>query len=372
MADGLNYDFEKSENDSEVVAPQSGLFLGKFESAALNHPLVPPAGLRNSILAVNDLATGLSVAMPHQNLSVAYEGVLEYQKHALQSVLDVGAKFSLSSQKIDSIIGSAVAPMSGAIAEIGLAASRASAMFEGGTLSREKLKATQELSSVFVDSIKGQQSIMVASMERLNESGILDSIKAATTSARMVSSGFTTILESLPTYPSGIAIHGLEVVQEAGKLDDDELSEHQEKLDAMLYKVDSSLVDFRKGCWKAFNDKGPDYIGQASSSMRRLVDNLLRILAPNEMVTKSKYFESSSEAKDAKGRPTRKARVFYAVDYDSKQAKHLERLAEGLLKAHESLDAWDHNPLKKDDFVGGALIAIEGNLISFLSESKVG
>jgi len=62
------------------------------------------------------------------------------------------------------------------------------------------------------------------------------------------------------------------------------LSEYQRKLDELLQEVDPGLVEFRLGCWSAFRAKGYDYVGQASSSMRRLVTDVLVHIAPDDKV----------------------------------------------------------------------------------------
>ena len=82
----------------------------------------------------------------------------------------------------------------------------------------------------------------------------------------------------------------------------------------------------------------------------------------------TEFFNESTEAKDAKGKPTRRARVYHIVKFDKRKAEHLERLVKGFLEAYDNLSAWDHKPLKQDDFVYGVFILIEGYLISLLSE----
>jgi len=148
------------------------------------------------------------------------------------------------------------------------------------------------------------------------------------------------------------------------------LSEYQRKLDELLQEVDPGLVEFRLGCWSAFRAKGYDYVGQASSSMRRLVTDVLVHIAPDDKVTNTDYFKNSPKAKTRKGEISWGARIFCATNYDKNKAEHLERLATGLLSAYGNLSAWDHTPLKLHDFVYGSFVAIEGYLLSLLSEVK--
>lgn len=111
--------------------------------------------------------------------------------------------------------------------------------------------------------------------------------------------------------------------------------------------------------------------------MRGLVDTLLRTIAPKSEVVKTDYFKNSPNAKTEKGLPTRKAKIYYAVNYDAKRAEHLERLATGLDglaigldEFHQNLSAWDHEPINNDQFVYGSFIAIEGCIIALLSETR--
>ncbi len=318
-------------------------------------------------MAVNDIATGLSAAISSKPLLSAYKSMLDVQKSNFQSVLEIGDKYSLASKKLNELIGTTIAPISGAIAEIGLANARVGALFKDGLINSAQFNVTEGLTSVFIDTLKDQQSAMVSSLRAYELSGV-SGLASAVASSRMVSGGMSTTLTSLPTYPSEIRLPILDAMRTVGELGVDELSAHQKELDTILCKLNPKYVEYRRGCWKTFNGKGPDYIRQASSSMRGLVDDLLHNLAPDDEVAKTSFFKSS---RDSKGKitekPTRKERIFYMMGYDRDKAEHLKRFTAAFLETYNHLSAWNHTPLQKHEFVRGTFITIEGQLISLLS-----
>lgn len=189
----------------------------------------------------------------------------------------------------------------------------------------------------------------------------------------MISSGLKEMLDSSSVAISCLDLPSVDLTdkrKEEIQIDDEDTGTHQEKLDRILSKINSELVGYRKGCWEAFDKRGEDYIGQSSSSMRRLVDSVLRIVAPKEEVEKTRYFQDNKEAKTDKGLPTRKARIYCALSYDDKNKKseRIMKLTKGFLEAYDNLTAWDHVPIKEYDFVHGVFIVIEGCLLSLLSE----
>ncbi len=335
----------------------------------LNTPIT--MSVLESVRAANDLASGLSVGMLESGFLKNYRSAIDQQEILLQtaSALSPKALRGLASININDYIDRVVLPNSGTIAEIGLASINTSKLFGTGSILASQVEATQKVTGLFLETLGHQQVLANSVLQTIDVTGNIPSLSTTLpASSMLISSSLNLMARSLPGYPSEIVIPTLETASEPTEITEEEISEHQQLIDKLLSKVDPALVEFRLGVWSAFQAKKPDYIGQASSSMRRLIDNLLRALAPEEEVTKTDFFKNSPKGKDDKGKPTRRARVFYAMKYDEKKASHLNRLTDGFLTAYDNLSAWDHTPLRKDTFVRGALLVIEGHLMSFLSE----
>jgi hypothetical protein len=102
--------------------------------------------------------------------------------------------------------------------------------------------------------------------------------------------------------------------------------------------------------------------------MRRFVDKLLRTLAPTKEVMETGLFQESTELKKERKKPTRRDRIYHIMRFNQKKMEHLKKLTEGFLVAYDNLSAWDHEPLKQDDFVSGIFTIIEGYISCLLSE----
>lgn len=327
--------------------------------------------IQDSLRSVNDYAAGLSFALPIEGILKTYTDIVETQRNTIESALEIGGRLTLVSQNIVSIIDNAVLPLNNTITEIGLVGASASRLHSLGTIDLEQLQFSNQLSGLALDTIQEQQSILSSGIASIEASSTPKTINEIAPGLQTISCGVSEMMRALPTYPIGaeITLPELEVAREDTEVDESCKSEHQARLDTLLEQINPGLVEFRQGAWDSFNGKGVDYVGHASSSMRRLVDTLLREIAPPEAVTKSKYFKDSPKAKDDKGRPTRRARIMFAIKWDQNKSDRLERLSNGFLESYDHLSAWDHVPIKRDSFVHGVLITIEGYLISILSEN---
>lgn len=323
-----------------------------------------------SISALNEFSTGLSVGMTNPTFFTSYQNVVATQTKTFHDSLILGEQLNSNLTKINSFIETAVAPMSSVIADMGLVAVNTNKLYEIGTISSSMFGNTQTVSNLCLDVIQDQQNFLTSTVQYAQNTGIFQIKSDLMVSNQIISNGVNTVLRSLSTYPTEITLPNLEKIHETSELTEERLTEHQKKLDEVLTKIDPLLVEYRRGCWDTFRKKGKDYVGQSSSSMRRLVDNLLRTLAPSEKVMEDAFFKCSPLAKDAKGKPTKKARVFHIIKFDHKKAEHLERLTKGFLEAYNNLPAWDHIPLQRDSFVHGVFVTIEGYLISILSEAE--
>lgn len=327
--------------------------------------------LWGSLASVNELSESLSIVMPNQELLNGYKGVLDLQKSAFEQIENLNGVFKEGAVNFDNIKANIVAPISATIAEIGLATANASQLFNFGKINEPTFLSMQKLSGLCLDAIQGQQGVALSGLQAIKDSENLNSfMTGSVASLQMITNGLDGMIRSVPTFPSMLDLPGLEIIRGKASITEEELSEHQRKLDEFLQEVDPELTEFRLGCWSTFRAKGRDYVGQASSSMRRLVTGVLIHIAPDDKVTNTDYFKNSPEAKTEKGEISWKARIFCATNYDKNKAKHLERLATGLLSAYGNLSAWDHDPLKLHDFVYGFFVAIEGYLLSLLSELK--
>lgn len=328
------------------------------------------ANFRDSISALNEFSTGLSVGIINPTFLTSYQDVITTQTKTFHDSMILGESLQLEATKINNFIETSIAPVSSVIAGMGLVTVNSNKLYEIGTINESALGSVKKISDLCLDVVRGQQNILTSNLQIAQDSGMFQLISDSVISGQIISSGVNTILRSLPTYPTEIKLPNLETVYEMGEITEEKLSEHQKKLDKILLKINPSLVEYRRGCWETFKKRGRDYIGQSSSSMRRLVDNLLRILAPTEKVVETEFFKNSPAAKDVKGKPTRKARVYHIVRFNMKKAEHLERLTKGFLEAYDNLSAWDHKPLQQDEFVYGVFVTIEGYLISILSETE--
>lgn len=324
------------------------------------------------------MASALSVAIPDRAIFNDYRSVLDTQNVIINSVdkayktykdfvIPTVGKLELAADKINSILS----PMSGAIVDLGLNIANASKLYEGGILKLDNFLNLQKLSSVSFDTIKEQQELLLSNLEVARGSFEHLFVDPSTPYISMMATGLDMATRAIPTFPSEIKFPMLEIIRKETFLDTEEISEAQKMLDGMLKKIGHpELIEIRRGCWETFFAKRRDHIRQASSSMRGLVDTFLREIAPKEKVVDTEYFKNSPDAKTEKGQPTRKAKIYYAVNYDQKKAKHLERLTRGFDEFCQNLNAWDHEPLKNEQFVYGSFVAIECCMIQLLSEIR--
>lgn len=338
-----------------------------FNSAmALNINL---PGLENTLKTVNELSKGLSLAISNKSFLDNYNGALNLQNSIIGQAKTINEELNLRVGQINSISSQMIAPLSVGIAEAGVLAANTKQSFEFGKINESIFKSTELLSDLCINTLQEQQGIILSGLQAVKNIEDLNRLTIeAIPSLSMVSNGLGELMRTMPTFPYESDFPSLKTINEKILITDSELVEYQKKIDDILFKIDPELVNYRRGCWEAFNKKGADYIGQSSGSMRRLVDELLRIIAPDNDVIKTDYFKNNKNAKTDKGHPKRITKIYYVVNYDFNKAEHFKRLAKGFLESYDNLSAWDHNPQKDDDFVHGVFITIEGYLLSLLSE----
>jgi hypothetical protein len=331
--------------------------------------------IKNSLKTMDKISKGLDLVTPSQEFLKNYNHALNLQNSIVEQAKSINGILNSGVKQMNVISSDIIAPISVNINNVGIIASDAKQSFELGKIDESIFKSTQLLSDSCVDILQEQQGILFSKLQDVKNIEDLGKLAIETSpSLNMVSSGLTEVIRSVPLFPYTIdspklrTFNQKELLVETETEIDSEIIECQKKLDDILLLINPELVEYRRGCWKTFNKKTEDYIGQSSSSMRRLIDKLLRTIAPKKDVTKTNYFKNNKKAKNSEGQPTRVARVYYLLNYDKDQAKRFKRLTRGFLSAYDNLPTWDHEPLKHNDFVHGVFITIEGYLLSLLSE----
>ena len=87
--------------------------------------------------------------------------------------------------------------------------------------------------------------------------------------------------------------------------------ETRDRLSEQLFLVDKNLLALWQGAEEAVTSKNPDRARHAIISLRELTTHLLGTLAPDKEIEKWKSQESCPDYYTDKGRPTRKARLFF-------------------------------------------------------------
>jgi len=326
--------------------------------------------LPKNTIALSEMARAMSIGMPEKGIFNDYNKVLDLQNNVFNSIDILQGKTIITPNQIDKINSAFLSPISGAVVDIGLNATNINKLLNEGTIQSSDFVALQGLSNISLNVIKEQQNFLLSNLEKATNLKKFD--VGSILSTPMVATGLDMVARALPTFPSDVNLSTLDAVRDRDFLTKPELNKEQERLDNILRKIDPTLTEIRKGCWKTFYQKGPDYIRQASCSMRGLVDTLLRIIAPHDEVVKTDYFEKSFRAKTEKGLPTRKAKIYYVVGYDKKRGKHLQRVVKAFDEAYQNLSGWDHEPIDNDVFVRGVFMIIEGSLLALLSEIRKG
>ena len=116
----------------------------------------------------------------------------------------------------------------------------------------------------------------------------------------------------------------------------------------MLRDIDAELVDIRRGAWQTFRSESADSMRQAFHSMRELVRELLKRIAPDDQVKRAPWYQLP---KGTVSPVTRKQRArFVLVGFDTANprsrvdslAKWLELVEQSLNSAYGQLSAVAH------------------------------
>jgi len=321
----------------------------------------------NKLSVLNQLSNNFKLTINDGIYSKEYSDLLVSNHHLIDSFEASVPKFNLETDQIVDL-SRILTPVSATIANMGGLVVKAEQGLELGALTGSMSGSVKSIFSLNTEILKEQQNHisdgLVAVKGNIAFDTFLDKIEPAT---YMISNGLSQIADSFPIsiLQAPVIAPSLEEIKKEIYSESD-VVKHQKILDDILVDIDPLFVEFRRGCWDAFKTKGRDYIGQATSSMRRLVEHLLEKLAPEEEVKKTNYFMINEEAKTEKGRPTRRAKLYYLMGYEKDRAEKIKRLADSLLASYDNLPALDHRPSGRDDFIQGILITIEGLLLSLL------
>lgn len=225
---------KNDDNKSEVVLRQTKK-VGPTDSTTLKAETIKFLGsldaVGNNIQAVNELAIGLGRVMPDPGLTLNFNKVVDFQNSVLNQAAALSKKISFDFPKISELMASAIAPLSGAIATIGLVDTNSYKLFETGTISGKMALETTKLSNGLLDAIKSQQSIIADGLKGLKDlNAFTINMSGARDTARIVSSGISSMLESLPAYSPNLVAPSLELIQRESRATKKELSEHQKSL----------------------------------------------------------------------------------------------------------------------------------------------
>lgn len=340
-------------------------------------PSAKGIAIDDKLLVLNQLSGSFGLAISDEDYLRKYGELLFSNNNLIDNCGVLAGKFDLGTKQVDNLSQEILAPLSATIANTGALAASVNQGFRLGETTKSIFDSTQSILDLNTEILKEQQNYITAELHSIKKDDQLDSFLAGVEpSTHMISSGLSQIANSAMVFtaPTLISMPSLSQINKE-LYSESAIEEHQEKLDNILTSIDPSLVEFRRGCWETFRKRGKDYIGQAASSMRRLVECLIEKLAPEENVKKTEYYLKNEDkrAKTDKDLPTRRAKLFYIMNYDEEGSEHLKRvasLADSLLVQYDNLPALDHRPGGRYDFVNGIFIATEGLLLSLLDKWK--
>ncbi len=137
---------------------------------------------------------------------------------------------------------------------------------------------------------------------------------------------------------------------------------HLDALDAALDGIAANLIEIRAGAWAAVSSGRPDALRQAAHSARELIDQTLKVGAPEEAIIASPWF---SPDKSSGSGVTRRHRLRYLMQAhrgnpSDSELKVAEQACELVLATDDRLKAIAHsrNAVAVSD-VRDALIAAE-------------
>lgn len=143
-----------------------------------------------------------------------------------------------------------------------------------------------------------------------------------------------------------------------------------DKLDECLMSLSANLVEMRAGAWSAIASNEPDSLRQAAHSGRELIDQVLKIAAPDESVARERDFVRDPTSASGFTRRQRLRYIMrsYRRSESDSELRVAERACDLVLAIDDRLKALAHSrglPPRSDveDAMLGAEIALRRILI---------
>jgi hypothetical protein len=125
-----------------------------------------------------------------------------------------------------------------------------------------------------------------------------------------------------------------------------ECASHEEeigpRLQAEVEKLDPRLAELRREAWLNIGAKGAPALRLAAHAIREIFSEVLRRLAPDEMVKSSPAWQNRRDS--ALGRPTREMRFEFLLSSHPEKLAAVKQFARSLDKAHEFAHTFPEDP----------------------------
>lgn len=141
--------------------------------------------IANNVFAVDGLSTGLGIGMPKKDtIHTQFSHVLTSQKNLVSDTLGLNTKFNFSTENINSLFKTSLAPLSSSIASIGLSTVNSQHQFAAGAIDQNIFGATKEISSLFLNTINNEQSVFSSMIAVAPSDNYFSTLKVATSTLR--------------------------------------------------------------------------------------------------------------------------------------------------------------------------------------------
>lgn len=116
-------------------------------------------------------------------------------------------------------------------------------------------------------------------------------------------------------------------------------------LDDVLMNIDPHLVEIRDGAWSAVTSNTPDALRQAAHSGRELIEQTLRIAAPNEEIENQDWYTPDSSSRNGITRRHRLKLIMikYRQQESKTDLKIAEKACELILEIDRKLQSMSHD-----------------------------
>ena len=135
-----------------------------------------------------------------------------------------------------------------------------------------------------------------------------------------------------------------------------------DSLDEALLAIEPHLLEVRAGAWSAVNSSEPDALRQAAHSARELIDQTLKVGAPDEQIKNKDWYLADSSSRTG---VTRRHRLRFLVErgnatHSENELRIADKACELVLAVDQRLQAASHareTPIRAD--IEDAMLAAE-------------